>query len=116
MKYIWLLVLLLSPAWARDDGRWADSPLKPWFDTLKNQSRGMCCSFADGQRIDDVDWDTQNGKYRVRIEGQWYDVPDWAVVTVPNKAGFAVVWPYVEWDEGGNKHYKIRCFMPGSGS
>src|SRR5438045_85206 len=32
---------------ARDDGRFANSPLKPWFDRLAS-GKGLCCSFADG--------------------------------------------------------------------
>jgi len=32
------------PAPARDlDGRYANSPLKPWFDQLKS-GKGLCCS------------------------------------------------------------------------
>ena len=42
---------------ARDDGRFANSPLKPWFDRLAS-GKGLCCSFADGFSVQDVDWDT----------------------------------------------------------
>jgi hypothetical protein len=34
-------------ALARDDGRYANSPLKSWFDRLAS-GNGLCCSFADG--------------------------------------------------------------------
>jgi hypothetical protein len=44
--------------------------------------------------VQDVDWDTQDAHYRVRIYGQWFVVPDDAVVTEPNRFGPAVVWPY----------------------
>ena len=54
----------------RDDGRYANSPLKSWFDRLAS-GNGLCCSFADGFRVDDVDWDTQGGHYRVRLNGEW---------------------------------------------
>lgn len=96
---------------ARDDGRYAGSPLKAWFDQLAS-GKGLCCSFADGATVQNVDWDTQNGRYRVRILGQWYVVPDAAVVTEPNKYGSAVVWPYQD-AEGVTQ---IRCFMPGPGA
>jgi hypothetical protein len=56
---------------ARDDGRFADSPLKPWFDRLAS-GKGLCCSFADGFSVQDVDWETQDGHYRVRVHGQWF--------------------------------------------
>jgi hypothetical protein len=96
---------------ARDDGRFANSPLKPWFDRLAS-GKGLCCSFADGFSVQDVDWDTQDGHYRVRVYGQWLVVPDDAVVTEPNRFGPAVVWPYN--DRYGNP--QIRCFMPGAGT
>ena len=107
------LTTILVPAQlvARDDGRFANSPLKPWFDRLAS-GKGLCCSFADGFSVQDVDWNTQEGHYRVRIYGQWFVVPDAAVVTEPNRFGPAVVWPYN--DRYGNT--QIRCFVPGAGT
>ena len=53
-----LLIILITipPAHARDDGRYANSPLKSWFNGLAS-GKGLCCSFADGVKIEDVDWD-----------------------------------------------------------
>ena len=96
---------------ARDDGRFANSPLEEWFDRLASKN-GLCCTFADGVSVQDVDWDTQNGRYRVRIQGEWIEVPDAAVITEPNRFGPAVVWPYN--DRYGNT--QIRCFIPGAGT
>ncbi len=108
--------MLMYLSWSRDDGRYADSPLKPWFNGLKS-GMGLCCSFADGKRLEDVDWDTKDGHYRVYLESKWIDVPNNAVVTVPNKFGPAVVWPLEYVDKTGNKQtYGIQCFMPGSGT
>ena len=96
---------------ARDlDGKYANSPLKRWFDSLGSR-RGLCCSAADGQSVEDVDWDTKDGKYRVRLDSQWIEVPPDALVTAPNKFGLAVVWPYKD-SEGRTQ---IRCFIPGAG-
>ena len=64
-----LLVGLSNSAFARDNGRYADDPLKHWFDNLTS-SNGNCCSFADGLSISDVDWDTQDGHYRVLLHGE----------------------------------------------
>jgi hypothetical protein len=86
-------------------------PLKDWFDHLASD-KGMCCSFADGFSVSDVDWEMQNGHYRVLLHGEWIDVPDTAVVTGPNRSGRAVVWPYM--DNKGNTN--IRCFLPGAGA
>jgi hypothetical protein len=98
---------------ARDDGRFAASQLKAWFDQLAS-GKGLCCSFADGRRVEDVDWDSggPNGTFRVRLDGQWIDVPPEAVVTEPNRFGAAVVWPYQ--DAAGTT--QIRCFIPGAGT
>jgi hypothetical protein len=100
--------LLLGKAPARDDGRYTNSPLKPWFDTLKS-GKGLCCSDADGFAVMDPDWESQNGHYRVRIEGEWIVVPEDAVITEPNRAGRTMVWPIK-----GTLGISIRCFMPGS--
>lgn len=94
---------------AHDDGRFANSPLKPWFDRLSS-AKGLCCSFADGLTIEDVDWDVADGHYRVRLDGRWIVVPDAALVTEPNRYGRAVVWPYQ--DAAGTT--QIRCFIPGA--
>jgi hypothetical protein len=108
------LAMLLSIASAhlveaRDlDGRYANSPLKQWFDSLKS-GKGPCCSDADGSAVSDVDWESKDGHYRVRIEGEWFDVPEDAVITEPNRAGRTMVWPIK-----GYLGLTIRCFMPGS--
>ena len=100
--------LFAGSATARDDGRYASSPLKPWFDSLRS-AKGLCCSDADGSVVSDVDWESKDGHYRVRLEGQWIDVPDDAVITVPNLAGRTMVWPVK-----GPSGISIRCFLPGS--
>lgn len=106
------LAVMFGRADARDpDGRYAQSPLKPWFDSLKS-GKGPCCSDADGAAVSDPDWETKRVgdevHYRVRIEGEWYDVPDDAVLTQPNLYGKTMVWPIKGW--GG---LTIRCFIPG---
>ncbi len=105
-------VLVQNNVSARDpDARYANSPLKSWFDQLASKN-GFCCSFADGFSVQDVDWDTQDGHYRVRLNGEWIVVPNSAVVTEPNRFGPTVVWPYT--DTYGT--IQIRCFMPGAGA
>ena len=82
MKFLWVAVALIGTAAvlggnavARDDGRYAGSPLKSWFDSLRS-GKGPCCSDADGSAVADVDWESKDGHYRVRLEGEWIDVPD----------------------------------------
>ena len=104
-----MLPLVSHPGQARDpDGRYANSPLKQWFDSLKS-GKGPCCSDADGSAVSDVDWESKSGHYRVRIDSEWYDVPDDAVITEPNRVGRTMVWPV-----RGYQGLSIRCFMPGS--
>lgn len=106
---LWILLLLVVAASAHDNGQYSGSALKAWFDKLSS-GKGLCCSFADGVSIQNVDWDIQNDYYRVRIDGQWLKVPQDAVVTEPNKFGSAVVWPYKDL----NNVTQIRCFLPGT--
>jgi hypothetical protein len=109
-------VRLLSPlaAAARDlEGRYVNSPLHSWFEGL-HSGKGLCCSDADGTALSDVDWETKEGHYRVRIEGQWWDVPDEAVITEPNRAGRTMVWPVYYRVVNSPLRIEIRCFMPGT--
>jgi hypothetical protein len=107
--------VLKSPgAVARDvDGRYANSPLHSWFESL-HSGKGPCCSDADGTALSDVDWEAKDGHYRVRIEGQWWDVPDEAVIKEPNRAGRTMVWPVYFRAVDTTLKVEIRCFMPGT--
>ena len=100
-----LIVGLFYPAFAHDHNR---PELDSWFNSLKS-GYGPCCSNSDGQVVDDPDWETKDGHYRVRLDGLWIDVDDSAVITQPNRAGRTMVWPF-----SYNGETTIRCFMPGS--
>jgi hypothetical protein len=113
-----IVALTILPALGRDlDGSYRSSPLHEWFDRLASR-KGLCCSYADGHAVEDVDWEARDGHYRVRLPRDvdsedmiWVDVPDDAVITEPNRAGRTMVWPVY------NDFYpdiSIRCFMPGS--
>jgi hypothetical protein len=108
MPALMVLLVLTVQVSARDlDGRYANSPLKQWFETLASK-KGLCCSDADGTALSEVDWESRDGHYRVWLDGAWHDVPDDAVITVPNRAGKTMVWPM-----RGVLGLTIRCFMPG---
>lgn len=98
-----ILLLLSTAAVARDDGRYANSPLKQWFDSLKS-GKGFCCSDADGR---ETEYDIRESRYWVPINGVWTEVPDDAVITEPNRAGRPMVWL--------DPFQNIRCFIPGPG-
>lgn len=102
------LAPLAAPLLARDNGRYANSPLHEWFDSL-HSARGPCCSDADGTAVSGADWDSKDGHYRVYLGGEWIDVPDEAVIKTPNLAGRTMVWPMYQ----DGKRPLIRCFIPG---
>ena len=103
------LALCLTAAregYARDNGRYAQSPLKPWFDSLKSRKR-PCCSDADGE---ETEYEMRGDNYWAPIEGVWQPVPSEAVITEPNKVGRAMKWIYLE-----NGEKRFRCFLPAGG-
>jgi hypothetical protein len=105
MRIVLILLLLCTPALAHDPSR---PELNEWFNRLAS-GRGLCCSFTDGFAVSDVDWESKGGHSRVRLENNWIDVPDEALITEPNRAGRTMVWP-LRFDG----QILIRCFMPGS--
>jgi hypothetical protein len=122
------LAISAVAAFAHDDGRFADSPHKAWFDQLAS-GKGLCCSFADGVSVQDVDWTNTNpdkctipsaaaasgepmSNYCVRLDKQWLRVPQSALILKPNEYGPAVVWPIII----GGEVINIRCFIPGAGT
>lgn len=100
------LLIHIRPAHAHDHHR---PELDGWFKGLTSRAGAACCDGSDATRLDDVDWESRDGRYRVRIEGQWIDVPESAVIDAPNRAGPAMVWP-----TEGYMGLTIRCFMPGA--
>ncbi len=103
---------LAQPVFARDlSGEYKDSPLHQWFDKLTNSKGWLCCSFADGVMVEPDDIDTDGNHWKVRIDGKWVLVPTDALVTVPNKFGRPIVWPYKDY----KGETQIRCFLPGAG-
>lgn len=120
-----LALVTIMPARAHYKPEYAQaSPeMKEYFNSLHNENHIPCCDTSDGRRIDDADWDlscTTNPvglecHYRVRIEGEWYDIPNEALVTgLPapkDDTRGAIVWPVPQ-----GKGYYIRCFRPGSGA
>lgn len=109
LRIVLAFLFLTMPVTARDlDGRYAASPLKPWFDGLKSEGGGLCCSMSDGYVVEDPDWEAVGDHYRVKIENEWVDVPDENVIKEPNLSGKTMVWPYMTHPN------KVRCFLPGS--
>lgn len=125
MRIVWSILFIFSifivwfflklPSNARDiDGKYDNSPNKSWFDQLASDY-GLCCSVADGRTVDDPDIDMNGEKCStpicVRVDGQWMDVSDKALLKVPNRDGRTIVWPM----SGPNGTY-IRCLLLGAGT
>lgn len=111
---LWMLAFFaVRVARARDIGQYAQSgpDIRNWIRGLKDKNGLGCCDYADGYKTE-AEWDTKENHYRVRIEGEWYVVPDSAVLTEPNKLGYAVVWHV----PGPDGKPKIRCFIAGGGT
>jgi hypothetical protein len=104
-----LVAIYIAVANAHDAHR---PDLDDWFKQLKSKNGDLCCSGTDGTALSDVDWRSKDGRYQVRLEGQWIDVPEGAVITEPNRAGRTMVWPVRGYYAG----LTVRCFMPGPGA
>lgn len=81
--------------------------MNDWLKSLHSKSRAWCCDGNDTDAIED--WETRESRYRVKFRGQWYDVPESAIVDGPNKGGDALLWM-----NKGYTGFSVRCFMPGS--
>lgn len=106
MIALWVFLASVRPARAHDHDR---PNLDSWYSGLRS-GKGACC---DGPKVDakylaDADWESKDGHYRVRIDGEWIDVPDDAVLKEPNRDGRTLVWP--SWADGRRT---VRCFIPG---
>lgn len=107
-----IVALFVPFAHARDpDGRYAAAPLHDWFNQLAS-IKGLCCAKYDGETVADADWDVKGGRYRVRLDSRWIDVPDDALINEPNRDGRTIVWPI----RRNGEVVDIRCFMPGAGT
>jgi hypothetical protein len=93
---------------ARDYGQYPFVPreIKAWIESLTDDKGIPCCATADGA-VPDV-WEMGASHYRVKIHGEWLNVPDAAVIKAPNRLGHAVVWIDASEDVMG-----VRCFLPG---
>lgn len=99
-----LMALLIHPVRAHDHAR---PGLVEWLKTLKNQNKDLCCDGTDTDAIDA--WEADGRRFRVKFRGEWYEVPESAMVDGPNKSGGALLWM-----NKGYIGYSVRCFMPGT--
>ncbi len=82
--------------------------LNDWMKSLYSKGNTWCCDGNDNDAIDS--WEMKEGRYRVKFQGRWFDVPDGALVSGPNMGGDALLWMNTK----GWGPPSVRCFMPGS--
>ncbi len=88
------------------------SDLDDWAKSLNNAGGIPCCDNQEASPVADPDWKVDaSGRFAVRLEGAWEEVPDSAIVHVNNRYGPTLVW-YTAY--GGQVY--IRCFLPGAGA
>ena len=114
-----LLVLVASPAIARDNGQYAqvDPKTRQWFRSqISPKTGGNCCNEADGVYAEE---DIRGEHYWTRFpqsNGKWMQVPDDVVIKDPNRNGAPVVWWYYEMNPvSRQRELKIRCYAVGGG-
>lgn len=101
-----IYALFIWPAVAHDRNK---PELDSWYRSLQS-GKGPCCGgpSEDATHLNELQWRTKGEGYEVFVEDEWIDVPQSAIVPVPNKDGRALVWLY---------HFDgrpvVRCFMPG---
>jgi hypothetical protein len=89
-----LLVLVATPAIARDNGQYAqvDPKIRQWFrNQLSPKTGGNCCNEADGVYAEE---DIRGEHYWTRFpqsNGEWMQVPDDVVIKDPNRNGAPMV-------------------------
>ena len=115
-----VVLLRISPAPAHDLMR---PELNRWFKSLKNKLGEPCCDSGDGAHAE-AEWDMVSGGYKVLLKhphkpdepGQWFKVPNSAVLNQPNLSGVAMVWWWPSYDSrDGSMTPMFRCFIPGPG-
>lgn len=103
-----VLLFALSAFFGRAQAHDHEHPaMNEWLKSLHAKNKTWCCDGNDTDAIED--WETKGDHFRVKFRGQWFDVPDEAIVDAPNKSGGALLWM-----NKGYSGFSVRCFMPGT--
>jgi hypothetical protein len=104
---VFLVSALIGKAKAHDQNK---PGLDDWYFSLRSKGNIPCCGgpSEDATKLEELQWRTKGSSFEVFIDGGWIDVPESAVVPVPNKDGRALVW--LSYADGKPV---VRCFMPG---
>jgi hypothetical protein len=103
-----LFILAMCKAEARDDGRYANSPYKAWFDAQHNGVGQSCCLESDAHRYDGNYVLNADGSVVLSLNGKLHFLPAYMVLKGGNPTGSAIWW-YMETGE----YHTDYCFAPG---
>ena len=110
IRFVAAVMLCATPAFA--EWQQGELPLNPelhaWFNRLSSKLTAVCCNESDGRPAEA--WDYVGDHYIVKVFGRTMNVPDAAVVHVPNRMGEAMVWTQ-PW--GSDEPLAVVCFLPG---
>ena len=114
---IGVVVVMITLALHSAQAHIPDRPdLDGWAMGLKTGGIS-CCDGSDTIPIRDPDWKVgKEGHYEVRLEQNWFDVPDGTVIKEPNKYGQTLVWGWWNNDINGVRTFYVRCFLPAAGT
>lgn len=98
-----LLCLWAGIAWAHDS---KDPRLNDWTMQQTNQNDGSCCDGNDVFVLSDSEWRISGDHYEVLHNGEWLEVPPWALIKrgedSPTHSALLWVW-----------HGRAQCFKSG---
>lgn len=101
-----VLIAAMIAAWAAFAHDHKHPERNDYLKSLHSKNKTWCCNGDDYDSFDD--WETKDGGYRVKFRGQWFDVPDGALIDGPNEVGVPMLWM-----NKGFSGLSVRCFMPG---
>ena len=88
-----------------------------WIRGLHSpSSRASCCDISDGEFTQQDIRLGADGRthWWATIKGDWFEIPDDAVVTGPNFLGRPIIWSVSYINIDGLPVTLIRCFLPGA--
>lgn len=86
------LCFLSSIVLAKDDGRYANSPNKLWYETQHDQNGAWCCNTSDGEGYQGDYTINQDGSVTLSLKTGPRTIAPYKVINVPNPTGNAVWW------------------------
>jgi len=118
-KFVLALCLITTSAYSFNNGQYenVDPKIRDWFRGVRSPNGVPCCDVADGHTTIWRKSEFEGYEYDVPIDGEWFPVPNEAVVrNTNNPSGESIVWYVKQYNKGIDpRPWHIRCFVLGSG-